>query len=106
MKYSPDGQSVLTDDGRTFACDEWHRMDNTKLMLNAIYGGNGADERPTHWLIHRRLPEVPKVKTQEELDDEAFLVYHTIFPPSCKTKCHNTWHHACAYARAQQEAKP
>lgn len=120
-KYSDDGRFIIDATGKQWSVDSAHplpfplgfdsddRMDNAPFSAAFLFCGDegqwrGIDGKPkacdTHWLARAPLPPVPKVKTQEELDERAYEVFcREAFDPSCNSALRSAWDAALAYAR-------
>lgn len=111
ITFSPDGSyfTVPADDKRIcgeqkYMCNEWHSCPVPKAVQDA-WGYISAERSGNYWLVRRPLPPLPKAKTQEELDEEAFATaYHKRFPhlptPGSDEGCARfMWNAALGYAR-------
>lgn len=82
MTYNATGDKVVDSTGKEWECEtvyegkipnDWNESRDVWAVYFYEEGRWGARYTGgyTHWLVRRRLPDPPKPKTQEELDEEA-----------------------------------
>jgi hypothetical protein len=110
------GTYIVDRSGKKYRCnvahplplpEGWSPCGYDEAMLVSVVYGPGKDGQwssvqfgmATHWLARAPLPEVPRPKTQAELDREAYMKFIATKVPDTAWGC---WQAACEYARKEQ----
>lgn len=121
-RYTEDHQRIIAADGE-YKVNTWYHMpvpdgiDTTNAIENRftiVFAPVDAIKTPyTHWLARPPLPEIPKVNTLEEKDEEVFQVWCKYTYPNFGGVTDNfggafvaCWAAALAYARSTQKEQP
>lgn len=114
-RYTPDGSAIIDATGKEWPVETPHLVPLPEGITDFAHGNAqypailfSADGKwigykgigSRFWLARRPLPEVPRVKTQEELDEEEFQAYWGRTPLyGAKEGERNAFMAAIAYAR-------
>lgn len=119
-RYNADQTAIIDSTGKEWPVDTWHPLPLPEGITSCPDQGHSIlyrsqKYRPTqyvydgstHWLARKPLPELPKPKTQEELDCDAFDQWWSGpegYSEACRNNRHlhcEIWHAALAYARKE-----
>lgn len=119
MNYTKDGTAVIDAQGKEWPVNTWHAagpLNGTPPGIEPLdhygnYSGEVAykatdENRSGFWLVRPPLPELPREKTQEEID---YAELHKAWNRWAATHEHPSsfsdgWHAGVAYERARKPA--
>lgn len=91
--FSADGSQVKDSSGLWHATEVWHPEPIPSIQRIDLHYKDGF------WLVRKPLPPVPRVKTQQGLDQEALLKWYQ--EKHATTSVQSAWHAALAWERAR-----